>query len=357
MEQALLVRETILMFYKRYEVFIVFILKFIVGMIIFSMISGINRPIAMFQSISIMATGLPYIILMSLIFAVTPINAGYLLITVNLCLQTSAVLQVALLLGVFLLAVQGLYTRLAPQECVLILVMFMAYYFKLPYLVPILAGLYFSMTAIVPIAIAVFMWQFFPLLFNMSQHGEDTVWSVGGLTEVYQASYTQVVGSVASNHEWVVISFIFAMVLIVVYSISHTSIDYSKDIAIALGGAVTIIGFMIVVIITDLKISLSGMLLSTLSSVVIAYVIRFFDVILDYSRVERVQFQDEDNVYYVKIVPKILLEEQNVPEEQPEEGAGELVRISGAPPEWRARAAYGLNTLRTQSSKNSILER
>lgn len=307
MEQVLHIREIIIKFWKRYEIFIVFALKFITGLFIFSIIREINRPMAIFESVSSLASGLPYTMLMSLIFAATPINAGYLLITLNLCLQTSAVLQVSLFLGVFLLAVQGLYTRLAPQECVLILVMFAAYYFKLPYLVPILAGLYFSITAIVPIAIAVFMWQFFPLLFRIFQSGEDTVFSVGGLTEAYQTSYTQIVGALANNHDWVIVSFIFAMVILVVFAISRTAIDYSKDIAIALGGAMTIIGFVCVTIATDVPVGLPGMLISTLASVALAYAVRFFDVMLDYDRVERVQFQDEDNVYYVKIVPKIVM--------------------------------------------------
>ena len=332
MEQVLLAREVLVRFCKRYEIFIVFVIKFIIGMFIFSMIREINRPMAMFDSVSSLAAGLPYTMLMSLIFAVTPINAGYLLITLNLVLQTSAVLQVSLLLGIFMLSVQGLYTRLAPQECVLILVMFTAYYFKLPYFVPILAGLYFSMTAIVPIAIAVFMWQFLPLMLGMFQGGEDTVFSVGGLTEVYQTSYTQVVGAVATNHDWVIISFIFAMVVLVVYAISHTSINYSKDIAIALGGAVTVIGFITVTIVTDVRIGIPGMLLSTMGSVALAYVIRFFDVILDYRRVERVQFQDEDNVYYVKIVPKIVLGIEDTSPQLAEDN-DDLVRIAGAEPE------------------------
>ncbi|MCL2699333.1 MAG: hypothetical protein FWE68_03385 [Defluviitaleaceae bacterium] len=341
MEYLLMAREITVRFCKRYEIFIVFVLKFIFGMIIFAMISEIGRPIDMLEQVSDLATGWAYITLMSLIFAITPINAGYLLITVNLILQTSAVLEVALLLGLFLFAVQGLYTRLAPQECVLILFMLTAYYFRLPYLIPILAGLYYSMTAIIPIAIAVFMWQFLPLLRRMFRAGEDTVFDIGGLTEVYEASYAQVVGALASNHDWVIISFIFAMVVLVVYAIAHTSIDYSKDIAIALGGVVTVIGFVAVVLVTDVRISLPGMIMSTLISVAVAYVIRFFDVLLDYNRAERVQFQDEDNVYYVKIVPKMLLGDK-VPEPEavrrpdgirgPTDNERNLVRVADPAP-------------------------
>jgi hypothetical protein len=131
------------------------------------------------------------------------------------------------------------------------------------------------------------------------------------------------------------------MVVLVVYAVAHTSINYSKDIAIALGGVVTIIGFVAITLVTDVRVSLPGMLLSTIVSVAIAYAIRFFDVLLDYDRVERVQFQDEDNVYYVKIVPKILLGDKAPPPETagrpdglrgPEDDERNLVRIADPAP-------------------------
>ncbi|NLK21340.1 MAG: hypothetical protein GX308_04535, partial [Epulopiscium sp.] len=55
-------------------------------------------------------------------------------------------------------------------------------------------------------------------------------------------------------------------------------------------------------------INLFGLVLSTIASMIIMFSIQFFHIIVDYSRAERVEFEDEENYYYVKIIPKINLE-------------------------------------------------
>ena len=45
-------------------------------------------------------------------------------------------------------------------------------------------------------------------------------------------------------------------------------------------------------------------------SVIIAVVAQFFKTVVDYSRVENTQFEDEEYYYYVKAVPKIFMTKQ-----------------------------------------------
>ncbi len=47
--------------------------------------------------------------------------------------------------------------------------------------------------------------------------------------------------------------------------------------------------------------------LGTLVSVVISLILEFFFYNLDYSRVERVQFEDDEYYYFVKAVPKVYV--------------------------------------------------
>jgi len=58
-----------------------------------------------------------------------------------------------------------------------------------------------------------------------------------------------------------------------------------------------------------LNINVSGhilvMIIGTIISAGIVYIIQFFRFSLDYTRVENVQFEDDDYYYYVKAVPKI----------------------------------------------------
>jgi hypothetical protein len=49
------------------------------------------------------------------------------------------------------------------------------------------------------------------------------------------------------------------------------------------------------------------MILGTIICGVIAVIIRFFDGILDYQRAESVQFEDDNNYYHVRIIPKVIM--------------------------------------------------
>jgi hypothetical protein len=76
-------------------------------------------------------------------------------------------------------------------------------------------------------------------------------------------------------------------------------------------GGVALFSFIIAAAVSA-QISYGGEMLSIIYSLAIACVMVFFDVLLDYDKAENVQFQDEDNYYYVKIVPKII--SRNVPD-------------------------------------------
>ena len=51
-----------------------------------------------------------------------------------------------------------------------------------------------------------------------------------------------------------------------------------------------------------------GLLLGTIIAVPLALLVAFLFMGLDYSRTEKVQFEDEDYYYYVKAVPKMKIQ-------------------------------------------------
>jgi hypothetical protein len=64
--------------------------------------------------------------------------------------------------------------------------------------------------------------------------------------------------------------------------------------------------------IEDDEIELATILIGSLLSGVIAFVVQFFKGVLDYGRIEIVQFEDDDYYYYVKAIPKIYVAERDV---------------------------------------------
>ncbi|HOA81366.1 MAG TPA: hypothetical protein PKK61_09950, partial [Defluviitaleaceae bacterium] len=59
--------------------------------------------------------------------------------------------ETAILIFAFLLIIYLLYIRLFPKQSLLIIAMLLAYFFKIPYLVPIFGGLFLGVSSIIPI--------------------------------------------------------------------------------------------------------------------------------------------------------------------------------------------------------------
>ena len=57
----------------------------------------------------------------------------------------------------------------------------------------------------------------------------------------------------------------------------------------------------------DTNVSILGLIIGTIFSVGIAKIVEFFAFHVDYSRAEKVQFEDDEYYYYVKAVPKITV--------------------------------------------------
>ena len=76
------------------------------------------------------------------------------------------------------------------------------------------------------------------------------------------------------------------------------------------GGLFEIILFLVGNVVLNASISIGEILLGSICAVIIAVVAQFFKTVVDYSRVENTQFEDEEYYYYVKAVPKIVMTKQ-----------------------------------------------
>ena len=105
---------------------------------------------------------------------------------------------------------------------------------------------------------------------------------------------------------------VFILVIAVTYIIYRQSFEYSWMIAIGAGAVMEIILFLVGGIVLEADINILVIFLGTVGGAVLAVIAQFFKGILDYSRTEVVQFEDDEYYYYVKAVPKIRVAEQNV---------------------------------------------
>ena len=314
MEMVLVARETVVHFFKRFEVIFMPIIKLFLGYFVFSRILAIDHSHEIFDTFSeAMSTGM-LSWLFALLFVVMPANLTWILIIFTITVQVSAFVEIAVAVFVFLLLIFLFYGRMAVKESYLILLTVLAFSFNLQFLVPLIVGLYFPLTAVIPIIIGVFITTQIPVVFELMETPMIIDFAdvefpdlMTELPAVFTEAYSNVMEGILGSYNWVFIAMIFAMVIVAVYLVSRQAINYSREIAIGVGCGIIIFGYILFNVATDETVSLLGVIGWTILSGLIAVIIRLFDSVLDYRKVEAVQFEDDDNYYHVKIVPKVIM--------------------------------------------------
>jgi len=304
-------------------------------MFIFSRINTIGLYREEFEMLFNTGAEISYLALVSLVFTVAPPSVALFLVTVAITIQLSAVLEVAVFVFLFLVLMIVFYARLSPRRSMLIVAMVLGFHFRMSYAVVLFGGLYFGVASIIPIVLGTAIWYFLPFFTNLAQTAPVAAeFDLFELPVTFIDVFAQIYAQLTTDFNWIVLGFVFAMMVLAVYLISLISINYSKDIAIGVGGIVGIIGMMMVVSITDLDISVGIIFISVIGSVLLVWLAKFFDNVMDYRRVERVTFDDEDNLYYVKIVPKV---KADITAKTPKPKNPKRVPIRAKPYEYKSR--------------------
>ena len=314
MEQVLIAREIAVKFFKRFEVFILPFLKFFLGLFVFTAISNIGHMNIGLEPLTEAFSPTLMNWLFALLFTIMPMNMSWILIILGITLQFSAIVELAIAVFIFLIFVFLFYARMAPRESILILFTIIAYHFNVPYLVPLLVGLYFPVTAVIAVTVGVFINSQINVLFALTAPTavataaeRDIAEMFSELPDAFSEVYTALMSSLGASQDWLFTAIIFAMVIVLVHFVSRQAIDFSKEIAIALGCVMTIFGYIVAVLFADETVGIGMVILGTLACGLLAVIVRFFDGILDYQRAESVQFEDDNNYYHVRIVPKVIM--------------------------------------------------
>jgi len=304
MEALLIIRESIVRYFKKFEPYITVFARFLLGFYIFSLIHDIGhiRPeLANYYNEYPMLA-----LLLGVAFVVLPLSVSYLLMILDITVQYSASVEVAAVVFVFLLCIWLFYARMAAKESILIIFTVLAYRLGVFYLVPLMAGLYFSVTAIIPVAIGVFIAKFAPEIDVIIRTTQTADLNIADMPDVFGDVYTALVNALQNTGDWVFTAFIFAMVIILVHVVSRLAMDFAKEIAIGLGCALMIFGYIMASLV-GVNVPLGSVIFTTLLCGLLAELTRLIDPVLDYQRAESVQFEDDNHYYYVRVVPKIQL--------------------------------------------------
>ena len=122
---------------------------------------------------------------------------------------------------------------------------------------------------------------------------------------VSAAGISSIVKMMSGNMEMFLVVVAFVVTTLVVYFIKKMSVDNAWIIAILTGGILDLILILVGNVILKTNASIVWIIIGTIVSLLVAFIVQFFVFSVDYSRTEHTQFEDDEYYYYVKAVPKI----------------------------------------------------
>ena len=295
MTALLELRENLKKIYSRNEAFILPVIKFLLSFIVLSIINGKmgymtkldNMAIVLIVSLlcSFLPTG--FMAFFAMMFAVLHMYA--------LSIETAAVgLVVFLLLYLLFLrftAKEALVVVLTPVLCML----------KLPYVMPVAMGLIGTPASCVSVGCGVVVYYLLQTVITNA----PTINSMGA--EEATAKLRLLIDGMLGNKAMLVTIAAFAITVIVVYLIRRMSVDHSWTIAMVAGVMIEVMILLVGDLMYDTNLSIVSALLGAVVTLIACMIIEFFRFCLDYSRTEKVQFEDDEYYYYVKAVPKMTV--------------------------------------------------
>lgn len=295
MTTLLVVKQYIKNFISKYEVYLKPLMKLILAlaslMMINSKIGYMHRldNISIVLIVALMCSFMPmnFIIFVAAVFTVLHLYA--------LSLECAAIALV-LFLVLFLL-----YFRFSPKDTLVVLLTPMCFVLKIPYAVPLTMGLIGTPASAISVGCGV-------IVSYLISYIADSATALSGMdTEDIITKVRYIVDGLLNNKEMLLTIFAFAVTIVIVYLIKRMSINYAWTIAMIAGAIVDVMILLVGDLMFDTNVSIIGIIIGTVFSMLIAKVIEFFAFHVDYSRVEKVQFEDDEYYYYVKAVPKITV--------------------------------------------------
>lgn len=295
MATLLEVREFIKRFYVKYNVYVKPVLKFALALVSFMML---NNQIGFMQQLRSPLVS----IVLALICAFLPLNwtvvfAGILMIAHAYALS----LEVCAVTGGIIAVMYLLYFRISSRMGFLLIIAPICFMCGIPCAVPLLGGLLFGAAAAVPAGCGAVIYY---LLRYMSQNSTSLSTGEADTGAVKAASLLE---SLVYNKEMFLCVLVMVITVLVVYFIRRLSVDHSWELAIIIGTVVNIVGNLTGAFLPEVTVQIVPLLIGSVVSAAIAFCVKFFVFSVDYTRTERVQFEDDEYYYYVKAVPKNVI--------------------------------------------------
>lgn len=293
------IREKLKLIYSKNEVFIIPMIKFLLAYVSLTVVNGKMGYMNRLDS-------LPIVLIVALLCSFLPSGCIIMFAALFSLLHMYALSMEVALVGLCLYLIMFLlFFRFSPRDSVVVLLTPMLFGLKIPYVIPIAMGLLGTPASAVSVGCGVIVYYFL----NHVITNANAISTMEDGDAV--AKLRLVIDGLINNKTMVVIILAFAVTIIAVYLIRRMSMDYAWTIAMLSGAIINLILLLVGDLMYDTNMSLINAILGNVVAILVAKLLEFFRFCVDYSRTEKVQFEDDEYYYYVKAIPKMTVAVQD----------------------------------------------
>lgn len=295
MRSLLELRELVVKIYNKAEFVVLPVLKFMLAFLLLSIVSG--KMGYMYQ-----LDNLGLVLILSLMCSFLPSGfTVFFAVVLSMAHIYALSLEIAIVtMAVYLILFLVFFRFCSGHSLVLIFTVILAT-MKIPYIVPVVVGLISTPAAMFAVICGLIGYQ----MLNTVVTNAVAIRAMGD--EEVMTKIRLVVDGLVKNKELLVMIVAFSFTIVVVYMVRRLAIDYAWTIAMAAGAITNLVLLLIGDLMYDTNMSVGWAILGLLLALAVGKVFEFFCFSIDYSRIENVQFEDDEYYYYVKAIPKMTV--------------------------------------------------
>ena len=291
MTALLELKQKIKEIYGQYEMYILPVMKFVLALVYFLWINANMGYMSRLNNVFL-------VLILALICSILPSSAmmyiGFVLILVH-CYALG--IEIAAFMLVLILLMMIFFLRFSGEQNVTFVFTPLSFGFSVPTLLPIGSGLLCNAFSALPAGCGVIIYYFIRFIRVQHKLLENPDVAIADKLKLLTDGIVQNWGM------WITV-IAFIAVILLVNLIRTRSFDYAWRIAIIAGGVVYVLMIIAGGFYFRLDIDVVTLIIYTVISVVIGLLLEFFVFGGDYTRTERLEYEDDEYYYYVKAVPK-----------------------------------------------------
>lgn len=177
-------------------------------------------------------------------------------------------------------------------------------FFHVPCIVPISFGLMGSTMSAAGMAVGTVFYYTLLTIGKLGGASVDLAMAKQSTAEKILAELQTMIDTLLGEQEMILMLVVLLAVFAVVFLARRMAMKHAWKVAIAAGTVIYLVLMMAGYMMLHLEIGISWILIGTLISAAVAFLLEQLFFNLDYRKIENLQFEDNDYYYYVKAVPK-----------------------------------------------------